>query len=570
MKTDRIDCRMEVPYTRGAKAFPRGVAHPLYYTAEEVDRARERVKRFDWAKLYLDGLVRSIEGSGILGMSDEAIRGEISEQATFPLPRCPVDRGQRSWRDTFWTWSPDDRPHVRCNTCGTVFPEPEQEPTGTLEVIGPAGGSVSYPYWEDEEGFRYHFSSFVNFYRQNWTTGLAPTLARAFVLTGEQAFARKAAVILQRLAEVYPNYPVHGFGRSFGGADNQGFFENHFYTERPYPFVSSRWANYYSGPYVDAANVLSMAEAYDLVFDSGAFDLLSEDLGQDVAGQIERDLLHEAACTTLDVKRLLTNYQGRFIMALGLIGRLLGEQRFVDEAWQVYRDLIDNCFHYDGFWCEDTLNYFGMIVGSVLRVPELLSGSGGIDVSREMPFLPRIYTAPLGLHFPDGSTFPVNDTWSETLRPGARRLASMGTFIEAADELAGDGDGPVVNAEYALFRRSRVDDRTVADADLLAHAPENTLLPGAGDAALGVGRGPEALRATLYFGPWGGHHHHDTLALGLYAHGEELLSDIGYTGASTGRGPHRSPATTRSWSMAWSNRPPRAACWPTSPRQTDR
>ena len=31
-----------------------------------------------------------------------------------------------------------------------------------------------------------------------------------------------------------------------------------------------------------------------------------------------------------------------------------------------------------------------LIVGGVLEVPELLSGAGGIDVNKEMPFLPQM------------------------------------------------------------------------------------------------------------------------------------------------------------------------------------
>ena len=125
----------------------------------------------------------------------------------------------------------------------------------------------------------------------------------------------------------------------------------------------------------------------------------------------------------------------------------------------------------------------------------------------------------------------ANDTWA--LSTGFARvssqIASMGKFVEAADEIRGTSHIPVADVEYALFRRTSEADRRVTDDGLLALVPSNYLLPAAGDVILGVGRSKEAVRATLGYGPWGGHHHYDTLAMGLDMFGQELLSDIGYT-----------------------------------------
>ena len=98
-----IDCSREIPYWADARPFPRTVEHPLFYSQAEIERARTRVARHDWAKQYRDDQIAKIEESGILSMGAEEIRSEIFEQVTFPLPRCPVDRGQRSWRENFWT-----------------------------------------------------------------------------------------------------------------------------------------------------------------------------------------------------------------------------------------------------------------------------------------------------------------------------------------------------------------------------------------------------------------------------------------------------------------------------------
>ena len=531
MGIERIDCSRETRYWEGERAFPRGVAHPMFYTPDQIERARRRVESHDWAKRFRDGQLRWIARRKILEMPDETIRAGISEQVNFPLPRCPVDRRKRSWRIHFWKWSPEDPDHVRCEICGSVFPGPDHRPVGEIEVVGPAGGVVRYRYWEDDEGMRYFFENMLLNYTQYHVIRMADPLSIAYVLTGENAYAHKAAVILDRLSEVYKNYPVHGLGVSYLHADRKGFYENHFYKDPPFPFVSARMGNFHASPFSDANNAFRMAQVYDLISESGAIEKLSEAEDRDVRRAVERDLLYEAIRHTLETPHGATNYDGGRINGLALAGRVLDEPDFVANAYMLYRTLIDNCYYYDGYWHEDTLNYFNMITGGTLRVPDVISGPGGIVVYGEMPFLERIYTAPLGLFMPDGRTFMANDTWA--LSTGVARvssqIASMGKFVEAADEIAGTSRIPVADVEFALFRRSSEADRRVTEDDLLALVPSNYLLPGAGDVILGVGLSKKAVRATFSYGPWGGHHHYDTLAMGLDVFGQELLSDIGYT-----------------------------------------
>lgn len=531
MGIERIDCSREKRYWEGERPFPRGVAHPLFYTPDQIERARRRVESHDWAKRFRDGRLRWIARRGILEMSDAGIRAGISDQVNFPLPRCPVDRRKRSWRIHFWEWSPEDPGHVRCKICGSVFPGPEHQPVGEVEVVGPAGGTVRYRYWEDEEGMRYYFENMLLNYTQYHVVRMADPLAMAYVLTGEAAYAEKAAVILDRLSQVYKNYPVHGLGRAYLHADRKGFYENHFYKDPPFPFVSARMGNFHASPFSDANNAFRLAQVYDLISDSGAIEKLSGAEGRDVRAAIERDLLYEAIRHTLEVPHGSTNYDGGRINGLALVGRVLDEPDFVAKGYGLYRTLIDNCYNYDGYWHEDTLNYFNMITSGTLRVPDVISGPGGIDVYGEMPFLERIFTAPMGLFMPDGRTFMANDTWgiSTGFARVSSRIASMGKFVEAADEIAGTPRIPVADVEYALFRRTSESDRRVTEKDLLALVPSNYLLPGAGDVILGVGRSARAIRATLCYGYWGGHHHYDSLAMGLDVFGKELLSDIGYT-----------------------------------------
>ena len=531
MAVERIDCSRKSRYWEGEPPFPRAVPHPIFYSPEEIARARKRVSTQDWAKRYLDGLVRSIDRRKILEMSDEKIREGISEQVNIPMPRCPVDRRRRGWRDHFWDWYSDDPGHIRCKICENVFPGEAHEPVGELEVVGPAGKVVGYQYWEDDEGIRYFFDNVLLNYTQARIVGMADPLATAYVLTGEKAYAHKAAVILDRIAEVYPNYPVHGLGTYYASADRRGFYENQFFKDPPFPFVSARMGNYHASPFSDASRAYGFSQIYDMISDSGTIEDLSTHLGRDVRKAIEQDLLYEAIRHTLEIPHRATNYDGGRLKGLGLVGRMLDEPEFVHQAYQLFQALIVNCYLYDGYWAEDTLNYFAMITRGVVSIPEVLSGPGGIDVYGEMPYLKQIYNAPMGLFMPDGRTLMANDTWNETTlgRKPSTAIGLMGRFVEAADEVSGVSRIPVADVEFALFRRSSETSRKVNFDDLLALVPQNYLLPGAGNVILGVGKSKGAIRTTFSYGPWGGHHHYDSLSIGLDAFGQELLSDIGYT-----------------------------------------
>jgi hypothetical protein len=531
MAVERIDCSRKTRYWEGERPFPRAVPHPIFYTVEQIERARGRVSTQDWAKRYLEGLVRSIDRRKILEMSDEAIREGISEQVNIPMPRCPVDRRRRGWRDHFWDWSSDDPGHIRCKICESVFPGEEHEPVGELEVVGPAGKVVLYQYWEDDEGIRYFFDNVLLNYTQARIVGLVDPLAMAYTLTGEKAYAHKAAVILDRIAEVYPNYPVHGLGTYYSSADRRGFYENQFFKDPPFPFVSARMGNYHASPFSDASRAFGFSRVYDSISDSGAIEDLSRDLGRDVRKAIEQDLLYEAIRHTLEIPHRATNYDGGRLKGLGLVGRMLGEPEFVDQAFELFQALIDNCYLYDGYWAEDTLNYFAMITRGVVAIPDVLSGPGGIDVYGKMPYLQQIYTAPLGLFMPDGRTLMANDTWSATTlgNKPSTAIGLMKQFVEEADEISDQARIPVGDVEFALFRRSSEASREVNKDDLLALVPQNYLLPGAGNVILGVGKSKGAIRTTFSFGPWGGHHHYDSLSMGLDMFGQELLSDIGYS-----------------------------------------
>jgi hypothetical protein len=107
-----------------------------------------------------------------------------------------------------------------------------------------------------------------------------------------------------------------------------------------------------------------------------------------------------------------------------------------------------------------------------------------LELEREIPILARARSVFEQCRYPDGRLTPFHDT----------------------------------GAIFARYRHLQPPERSVS-----------TLLPGVGHAWLGRGEGAEQSQIHLHFSGAYGHHHADNLCLALFAHGDELLPDLGYT-----------------------------------------
>jgi len=227
-------------------------------TAEMRRNALENVKRFDWAaaqqKAATDAaapwVARSDEDLWKLVTSQELPRacymaaGLLYEGKKDACPKCGQGIGYSGKMDfEGQTWK------VACPNCGEMFPKNDflafyrtaldehgffrrergdrsllfnaehpdpQDPLHRLYVDDGYG-------LVDEQGNKHHVIAYYN----NWCQWAAiyqgvEALARAYVLTSEPRYAHKAAVLLDRIADVYPDMdylPLGklGFQHSHGG-----------------------------------------------------------------------------------------------------------------------------------------------------------------------------------------------------------------------------------------------------------------------------------------------------------------------------------------------------------------
>ncbi len=418
----------------------------------------------------------------VMAMSDEEMLSYVPEKPFCRFCYCPNCHGG-SQGSGIYEWSIDRPEELKCKYCGMVFPNDQYPDDQILEGKNALGETITYRYHQDRQrdDLTIFIRAHILMHKRSWIMAQCNALATAYHATGNEEYARRAVLILDRTAQVYPHYPVmqHPI-TSFQFAKSQ---------EPPFAWNAGRWGNFHN------EIPKSVIRAYDLVYESEEFDKLSEKRGYDVREKLENDFLkvtYEAAAAS---KYHVGNVVGYDVTGVAVLGRVINEPAYVHRAFGWMKQNVDEGFFYDGMWHEAP-SYHYMTMGGLRSAFSTVRGysdpAGYVDevdgtrfddlVPEEVvPFLAKCVQAPSVVDFPNGCSTPVHDTW-----PGERR---------------------------SLPRRATV----------------STILPGYGHASLGRGEGPHQMQAQLHFSGGYGHAHLDNLNLTLFAKEREMLCDIGYT-----------------------------------------
>ena len=399
--------------------------------------------------------------------------------------------GMQEGQLTGWDWQTPDQ--VKCQFCGQVYPSDKYPMTGVTEVKAPNGAVERYPYcdvkpawWGGKDPYRSYFQARIDYHKLHFMESLAANMARAYKLSGDAAYARRAALILARFAQVYPGYCFH-FDYPFqqkviydGGVDPKDF--------RP-GYRTARWSWW---AYMDIA--MPLVEAYDLIATSGELQKLSTEQGGDVPASVE-GMLGTMAVQVLGNQDDLTNMSPGMWADLIRVGRVLGKPEYVHLAVGRLRRMMTEMFFYDGSWMEGAPSYHSQVVGNVQGVLQAARGYSDpagykdpatgerfddLNLATQMPEVGRAQAALDRMRLPNGRYIPVHDTW------------------------AVNGGAPLTEAR-----------------------PD--LLGGLGQGILGFGKGADQTQVDMTWSPGYGHIHFDGLALLVFAKSKELLSDLGYT-----------------------------------------
>ena len=402
----------------------------------------------------------------LLTLNDEQLVAMVPVQSGAYVGDCPnCDTGTQDYIE--WIWKPQ-KPHVMtCSGCGETYPNNPKYPDDHMLKVAAPEGEHEYPYHQRENDSRIYFRAIRDYWARRVMEKHCQDLAELWWLTKEDDYARRATIILHRFAQVYPGYA---------------------YT-MSWPFRDSRFSPW-NKPTIEgvAANMTSKGGAWNYAtLDVSrelvpAYDCVRLWPGLDDAtrNRIENDLFGIMVSYPIGKKDTYGNMSPTMWRDFVRAGRVLNKPEWMREAMRRVDHFMTRHFLYDGYWREPSPSYCGQVYWYIKSVFEALPP----QIPEEIK--PVVDRAKLGLKtlahfngdlvFPNGKLLTLSDTWSYNSRSkptGARP----------------------------------------------------TLVPGLGVA---IFRNDEYL-AWLNFAPGAGHAHRDALGIGLWAHGKELLRDIGYT-----------------------------------------
>ena len=448
--------------TRTAHAS--GVGHPVY----PVEASPEQVERL------------KVAVTPVMTMSEDEMVALIPDKTGFRFMGCP--NCAEGTQEGQLTWIVSDPHHVTCRYCGMVYPNENYPEDKALTVVNPVGKTVEYPYWEDKTGYRYLFSARAWREARGYFSARSEDLGNLYQMTGDRAYARRAALILDAFARYYPGFLV---------SSDRAYEQKGFVLQPPYPNNGGKW-----GRWRHDEMPIDLIYAYDSIFNSGELERLSEESGADVRARIKNDLFLGAIRQDSHHGIIYSNASPRIYWGYATIGRVIGEPSLVHEAVRRSLGLFEQRFTVDGFWCEGSVGYHRMTMIGMQRVLDALRGYADppgysdpqdgtrfndLDLERDIPIIARAKRILEICRYPDARSITVHDNWG------------------------------------------RID---------IPEPPErsvSTLLAGAGHAWLGMGEGEDQVQLHLHFSGGYGHEHADNLNLILFARGLELLPDLGYT-----------------------------------------
>ncbi|MFO7948240.1 MAG: hypothetical protein R6V19_15670, partial [Armatimonadota bacterium] len=424
--------------------------------------------------------------SDVMALSEEEMLSYVPEHHFAPYCPCPNCEGGLSTSHTM-AWSQDRPDELRCPDCGaTVYPNEEYPQTETMTGENSLGETITHKYYLDEKsGKKCFFTAHLMKFKREWILEQGVRLGKAYQATGDEKYARRAVLILDKIATVYPHYAVtkHGSnqGRYFKFAPSQ---------EPPYTWDAGKWGWHYPASEVPS----QVVDIYDLVHDSEEFEALSEERGYNVRQRLEDDFFRDIYAALQAQNKHISNYV-KYLGEIAQMGMVMQEPAWVHWAFRWIQENVNSGCFYAGMWHEAP-SYHYMTMGGIRRCLASLEGysdpEGYVDEvdgehfedlqpDRHIPFLQKAWHAPEVVDFPNGCSTPVHDTWANEQRSQPRTHTT------------------------------------------------STILPGYGHASLGRGRGADQMQAQLHFSGGHGHTHLDNLNLTLWAKEREMLSDIGYT-----------------------------------------
>ena len=499
-------------------------------TDAEVALARENIAKFPAAKEIAEAVAKRADIW--MAWDDAALRGIVTtadvprafNDATAGCPQCGMNLYETG--GTYpWIIDPKVPFKVKCPVDGSTYPSNDFAAfyasgmndrsllTGDFADDGRG--------WMSPSGEKHWFVAYANHW--TWMNHIIPAaqdLARAYILTGNTAYGRKAAVLLDRITEVYPNMDHHPQSRygelqAARGGRYEGKILNHIW---------------------ETSTLTSLAEAYDFCWDAIADETVAGKTAAQVRANIEANLLEEGIDGYFSGKiRGNFGMHQKALVYAGLARQFGKQDEWFDAILKESGDAdartglnyaLYNLVYRDGPPFETAPGYNFSWVANITTVAEALHRANR-DVYA-IPKMRRLYDGVLdvvniGMHTPSvGDSgwvyggFVGRDAW---VYQRAYQVFKEPRFLAHLQGFNATGDSGFIDFE-SLFTPA-----------IPSAPPENIpvrprLMDGYGMAILNNPSNTVSL--ALYYGYAGGHGHFDRLNFELYANELVMMPDLGY------------------------------------------
>ncbi|MDA0748689.1 MAG: heparinase II/III family protein, partial [bacterium] len=531
-----------------------GVRHPVtIFSNEDINRARENIAHHTWAKQSLDTLLERVHAAG--SVTARWARTYVPSTTPYAPSFTMCPKCEFAPMHGAYDWFPNDPEHIRCKGCGTVYPNDEYPEDLIFQSKFDPSQKITLYGGKSWHAFGYaaihsSFSGHARIHQCRHAANRCEDLALAYALTGKKTYARGAAHILRRFADVYPNYLVHTAYGEFADMDPkiaatciENLPEDEWCPPGNVPdrklcrgyWAALRWSS--SGG-MEGTSFQKLILAYDLV---------APTLSDQDRRHIEKDLLLNGA-VLLYSNPLINNKTGMNRCAVALIGLTCGDPLLVRFGLDGFVRAVRDWWLPDG-GTPESIGYAGMMLHGIWRVAEALKhyrDPEGIDLApthldhldlyqwpryravwnnMARPLLPNLdyplladnrLPCHLSAMFSDilARNYPTENhlLFQRDIAPVPRCYAGRIAQYWYASNLD-TSDAFYRKAETLPPKQPRFTD------DLGPHLNMGTLR-----------NGPDGRSSTtiLSASDWIGHHHADHLNLYYWKDGRELLTDLGY------------------------------------------
>ena len=430
---------------------------------------------------------------GPLGVGSEKLLKSFTEREFLELvprqsprsaQRCPTEKPPLT-HSTHWEWDPHRPNEIRWGSF--IFPSPNFVcKTDRVEVL--SGKTVEVPYLDSPYG-RTYVPAQIDYYKREELLKCLNTLAKDYSRTHDERFARRIAVALDAWATCFPDYFMNG------GKNGPNLVS-------PAQAEKLKWDVRRASDHNGFGHEWTQVElqAFDAIWNSKALRDLSAERGYDVRAHIVKNYFENEAdffTKRVPLESAVSTSLSEPLGVVANVATLVGRPDYIEYVNRYLELVIATNFVRDGMFPE-SFSYHHGYPDDLLKIAQ--------GVSNYFNF-----------HAADTPSLRVIKSQSDTCMRALRRSSTVQL------------DVALPNGNLAPF-----DDTFFGDA-IVRNATRSALLPAYGHVMLGAGDGPSQTQVNLHFAEANNHVHADSLALALYAFGEELLDNNRYI-HSFGRG----------------------------------